>query len=118
MYQPRGPRSPDRIPQPRSAHSRTPRRCGIKVWKATEARLSQKKIPALGVAEAQDEGGLAPGESNDLQRGCRKSPPAEVDHDLEIPVEGEPEPASFFKLADDYARLFELAREESLCLVE
>ena len=24
----------------------------------------QKKIPALGVAEAQDEGGLAPGESN------------------------------------------------------
>ena len=78
----------------------------------------QKKIPALGVAEAQDEGGLAPGESNDLQRGCRTSPPAEVDHDLEIPVEGEPEPASFFKLADDYARLFELAREESLCLVE
>ena len=71
-----------------------------------------------GCRRSTDEGGLAPGESNDLQRGCRKSPPAEVDHDLEIPVEGEPEPASFFKLADDYARLFELAREESLYLVE
>ena len=63
-------------------------------------------------------GGLAPGESNDLQRGCRKSPPAEVDHDLEIPVEGEPEPASLFKLADDYARLFDLACEERLRLID
>src|SRR5262250_577937 len=46
------------------------------------------------------------------------SPPAEVDYDLEIPVEGEPKPASFFKLADDYACLFELAREQRLSLVK
>ena len=36
--------------------------------------------------------------------------PAEIDHDLEIAVEGEPQPGSLFKLANDHARLFELAR--------
>src|SRR5215468_587567 len=46
------------------------------------------------------------------------SPPAEVDHDLEIPVKGEPKPASLLKLADDYARLFKLAGEQRLGLVE
>ena len=56
--------------------------------------------------------------SYDLQRGCRKSPPAEIDHDLEIAVEGEPQPGSLFKLADNYACLFELAREKSLAVVE
>ena len=62
----------------------------------------QKKIPVLHVTEAQDEGGLGPGKSNDLQRGCRKSPPAEVDHDLEIPVEGEPPNGSHAYVANYY----------------
>jgi hypothetical protein len=71
--------------RPRSANSRTPRRGGIKGPKATEGRLSQKKIPALRVAEAQDEGGLWPGKyarSLSAERrsagGCGKSSPAEA----------------------------------------
>jgi hypothetical protein len=40
------------------------------------------------------------------------SSPAEVDHDLEIPIEGEPRPASLFKLANDYACFFKLSGEE------
>ena len=44
--------------------------------------------------------------------------PAEIDHDLEIAVEGEPQPGSLFKFANDHARLFELAPEESLSVVE
>ena len=44
--------------------------------------------------------------------------PAEIDHDLEIAVEGEPQPGSLFKLAYNYACLFELAREKSLAVVE
>jgi hypothetical protein len=46
------------------------------------------------------------------------SPPAEIDHDLEIPVEGEPQPTSLLKLVDDYARLFELACEECLSFMD
>ena len=61
-----------------------------------------KKIPALRVAEAQDEGGLWPGKYAERRSasGCGKLSPAEVDHDLDA-REGEPKPASLFKLAND-----------------
>ena len=103
--EPRGPRSPDRIPpsdrgpliaeHPDAAESRAGKR--------QRPGYPQKKIPALRVAEAKDEGGLWPGEYAERRSasGCGKSSPAEVDHALEIAREGEPKPASLFKLAND-----------------
>ena len=42
----------------------------------------------------------------------------EIDHDLEVGRQGEPKAGALLELASDHPRLFKLAREERLDLVE